>query len=69
MNEQNREQSSQKNRGNKQAEVKKEQNNMPEHIVTGTTEEEREKEIYDYAIKCGWNETRARAYGVFLGDF
>ena len=42
---------------------------MSEHIVTGTTEEEREKEIYDYAIKCGWSETQARSYAVFLGDF
>lgn len=42
---------------------------MPEHIVTGTTEEEREKEIYAYAIKCGWSETQARSYAVFLGDF
>ena len=33
---------------------------MSEHIVTGTTEEEREKEIYDYAVKHGWNERRAR---------
>lgn len=42
---------------------------MPEHIVTGTTEEERKKEIYDYAIKCGWNEGQARVYAVFLGDY
>ena len=41
---------------------------MSERIVTGTTEEEREKEIYDYAIKCGWNERRAWAYAVLLGD-
>ncbi len=40
---------------------------MSEHIVTGTTEEEREKEIYDYAIKHGWNERRARVYAVVLG--
>lgn len=42
---------------------------MTEHIVTGTTEEEREKEIHDYAIKCGWSESWARAYAVFLGDY
>ena len=42
---------------------------MSEHIVTGAAEEEREKEIYDYAIKCGWDEGCARSYAVFLGDF
>lgn len=42
---------------------------MAEHIVTGTTEEEREKEIYDYAIKCGWDEGWARSYAIFLGDY
>ena len=42
---------------------------MTEHIVTGSTEEEREKEIHDYAIKCGWNESWARAYAIFLGDY
>lgn len=40
---------------------------MPEHIVTGTTEEERKKEIYDYAIKYGWDEWQARVYAVVLG--
>ena len=42
---------------------------MAEHIVTGTTEEEREKEIHDYAIKCGWDESWARSYAIFLGDY
>lgn len=42
---------------------------MSEHIVTGTTEEERKKEIYDYAIKCGWSEDRAQSYAVVLGDY
>ena len=42
---------------------------MSEHIVTGTTEEEREKEIYDYAIKCGWSEDRAQSYAIFLGHY
>ena len=42
---------------------------MTEHIVTGTTEEEREKEIYDYAIKCGWDAHQARSYAIFLGDY
>lgn len=40
---------------------------MSEHIVTGTTEEERKKEIYDYAIKYGWDEWQARVYAVVLG--
>lgn len=40
---------------------------MPEHIVTGTTEEEREKEIYDYAISCGWKKSLARSYAFTLG--
>lgn len=40
---------------------------MPEHIVTGTTEEEQKKEIYDYAIKYGWDEWQARVYAVVLG--
>lgn len=42
---------------------------MAEHIVTGITEEEREKEIYDYATKCGWDEGWARSYAIFLGDY
>lgn len=42
---------------------------MPEHIVTGTTEEEREKEIYDYAIKCGYGPHDARYYAISLGDY
>ena len=37
---------------------------MSEHIVTGTTEEEREKEIYEYAIKCGWDDSDARLYAI-----
>lgn len=41
---------------------------MSEHMVIGTTEEERKKEIYDYAVQCGWNERRARAYAVALGN-
>ena len=40
---------------------------MSEHIVTGTMEEERKKEIYDYAIKHGWDEGQARVYAVVLG--
>lgn len=40
---------------------------MSERIVTGTTEEERKKELYDYAIKCGWDEGQARVYAVVLG--
>lgn len=40
---------------------------MTEHIVTGATEEERKKELFNYAIKCGWNESRARSYAITLG--
>lgn len=40
---------------------------MAEHIVTGTTEEERKKEIYDYAIQCGWDKGWARSYAITLG--
>ena len=42
---------------------------MSEHIVTGTTEEEREKEIYEYAIKCGWDKGWAQSYAICLGDY
>ena len=41
---------------------------MPEHIVTGTTEEEREKEIHDYMIERGWDDRDARLYAITLGD-
>lgn len=40
---------------------------MPEHIVTGTTEEEREKEIHDYMIEHGQDDKDARLYAITLG--
>ena len=41
---------------------------MSKHIVTGTTVEEREKELFNYIVKCGWDESRAWAYAVLLGN-
>ncbi len=41
---------------------------MQEHIFTGETKEERKKEIYDYAVKCGWDEGWARSFAVTLGN-
>lgn len=41
---------------------------MSEHIVTGTTVEEREKELFSYIVKCGWDESRAWAYAILLGN-
>lgn len=41
---------------------------MSEHIVTGTTEEERIKEIYEYMIKRGWDDSDARSYAITLGN-
>ena len=41
---------------------------MTEHIVTGTTKEERKKELFDYIVKCGWDERQARFYAIRLGN-
>lgn len=41
---------------------------MTKHIATGTTEEERKQELFDYIVKCGWDERQARFYAVTLGN-